>query len=67
MLFSYNYIYIFFTEEFETYCDKTANSPMWGGQIEVSFLTFFIENFVIDKHFMNRYNKQFIEKELFKI
>ncbi|XP_059140782.1 deubiquitinase OTUD6B-like [Physella acuta] len=26
-------------EEFEKYCDKTANSPMWGGQIELRALS----------------------------
>ncbi|CAL1532307.1 unnamed protein product [Lymnaea stagnalis] len=26
-------------EEFEKYCDKTANSPTWGGQIELRALS----------------------------
>ncbi|CAG5118072.1 unnamed protein product, partial [Candidula unifasciata] len=26
-------------EEFEKYCDKTANSPVWGGQVELRALS----------------------------
>ncbi|KAH9515524.1 OTU domain-containing protein 6B [Bulinus truncatus] len=26
-------------EEYETYCNKTANSPMWGGQLEIRALS----------------------------